>query len=89
MQVALVGWLPLAFVAFAIGLDQRSLAHRIQDDPLSVTLAEVRASDHRADVLNRIFLGCLVVTGILFIAWFRRAYRNLDGLHAPRRFGPG
>jgi hypothetical protein len=84
-----VCWLPLTVVGMVIGLDQRSLVHRVQHEPLSVSLADLRASDHRVDTVNGIFLWCFVVTGIVFIAWFRRAYRNLDGLGASRRFGAG
>jgi hypothetical protein len=88
-QVALVCWLPLAVVGIVVGLDQRSLVQRIQHQPFSLSVADLRASDHRVDVVNGILFWCLLATGIVFIAWFRRAYRNLDGLGASRRFGAG
>ena len=88
-QIMLCCWVPLSVMAVALNLDQRSLVHRIQQNPTSVSYAEVQASDHRIDVGNGILLGFLAVTAIVFIAWLHRAYRNLDGLDAPRRFGTG
>src|SRR5262249_6597172 len=57
--------------------------------PYGVTLSELMADAHRVETLNDIRLVATVVTGIAFIVWFRRAYANLDGLGATRRYGIG
>jgi hypothetical protein len=55
----------------------------------SFTLAEANASDHRQAVIGGVQIGVLLVTAIIFIWWFHRAYRNLDALGGERRFGTG
>lgn len=42
------------------------------------TEEEVVSNDQRHTMIAYIYLGILVITAIVFIFWFRRAYRNLD-----------
>lgn len=88
-EILLAGWVALAGLAVVFSLMQRSLLHRVIDDPTQVRYSELVADRERVDALNAVFLGMLVVTGIAFIVWFRRAYRNLDALDSPRRHGIG
>ena len=89
VQVLLATWLVLGPVAFVYGLAQRSLLHRIQTNPATVTIGELSADQHRVNVINGVYVALLVATGIAFVAWFWRAYRNLDALDLPRRYGAG
>jgi hypothetical protein len=54
-----------------------------------VTLAEVNASDELNAFIGFAQFGLLVLTAILFIRWFRRAYRNVEPLGGERRFKTG
>lgn len=86
----LVGcWIVFGVVAIANGFAHESVLHRIAQDPERITFAEVGIDQHRADAINGISLGLLVLTGIAFVVWFQRAYRNLDALGIRRRYGTG
>ena len=39
--------------------------------------------------MNAIFAVLVIATGVAFLVWFSRAYRNLDALDLPRRYGTG
>ena len=55
-----------------------------------VSLSEVSTADSRQASLALLQLLVFLVTAIVFIVWFRRAYRNLGPLGAPwLRFKPG
>jgi hypothetical protein len=88
-QVTLAAWVPLAGLAVVFSLMQRSLAQRVIDDPTQVRYSEVVADKDRVDTVNGLFIALIIITGVAFIVWFRRAYRNLDALDAPRRYGIG
>jgi hypothetical protein len=88
-QVMLAVWVPFGAVAVAFGFAQRSLLHRIMDDPSQVRYSELVTDQNRVDAINAVYLGLLAVTAIAFVVWFHRAYRNLDALDSPRRFGTG
>ncbi len=56
----------------------------------NVTLDQANAADHRVNTLAWVDIGLYVVTGILFIVWFRDAYRNVGRLGVSGlRWGPG
>ena len=42
-----------------------------------------------ASSTNGIFVVLLIATGVAFLVWFSRAYRNLDAFDLPRRYGTG
>ena len=89
VQVLLMCWVVIGIVAIAFSFMQRSLLERLRDHPAGVTLGDLTADSHRIDAINGVALGFLVATGLAFIVWFWRAYRNLDGLRATRRYGSG
>ncbi|HEV2591189.1 MAG TPA: DUF4328 domain-containing protein, partial [Gaiellaceae bacterium] len=45
----------------------------------------VLASLHRDVIIGTAQLGLFPITGLVFVLWLRRAYRNLDSLGLPRR----
>ena len=75
-------------VAIAFDRDRYSLLARIESGAY-VTASEVNASDHRLAVIELVKISLYVVTAVVFIWWFRRAYSNIDGLGGRRRFGLG
>jgi Domain of unknown function (DUF4328) len=89
VQLALASCVVLGVVAIVFGFVQRSLLHRVVSNPAGVTFAELLADQHRADAINGLFLAAQVTTGVAFLVWFWRAYRNLDALDLPRRYGTG
>ncbi|MEY2512712.1 MAG: hypothetical protein QOJ89_70 [bacterium] len=62
-------------------LDMRSLIDRIAAGQ-PVGLAEVQTADDRTTLVAMLSLGALVATGIAFVAWFFRAYVNIERLGA-------
>ena len=76
-------------VAIVFGLMQRTLIHRVASNPAGVRLAELVADQDRANAMNAVFAVLVVATGVAFLVWFSRAYRNLDALDLPRRYGTG
>jgi Domain of unknown function (DUF4328) len=58
-------------------LELRMLSH-----PLSITFEEGTANDDRQRSIAIIQIIFLLVTAIIFLTWFRRAYRNLPALGA-------
>ncbi|MET0627661.1 MAG: DUF4328 domain-containing protein [Acidimicrobiia bacterium] len=89
VQALLVAWIPFGIAAFAANLSQRSLLHRIVEDPVGVRWSEVLADRDRVDLLNQVFLGLLALTAIAFIAWFAVAYSNLDAFGVDRGYSTG
>jgi len=89
VEVLLALWLPLCVVTIVFGFEQRALFERFDRDPLSVSYADVLTDHHRADAVNAVFISLLVVTGVAFLVWFWRAYRNLDALGLPTRYSTG
>jgi hypothetical protein len=74
--------LSVYFVVTAIGLVsdwlELELANRLVEDQAAVTPAEMEASDARQGLIGILQVLIYVATGIMFIIWFRRAYRNLE-----------
>jgi F0F1-type ATP synthase assembly protein I len=75
-------------VAVVLDWDRYDLLGRIESGG-AFTLNEANASDHRQAVMGVIQIGLVVVTAIVFIRWFRRAYENVEALGGERRFGAG
>ena len=81
--------LALDLIAVASGLSERSLLDRAQRGGV-VTFDEAESNDNRQMVIGLGQAAVFVVTVIVFIVWFRRAYRNLPALGARRlKFKPG
>ena len=80
--------LVIASVAIAFRLSERSLLHRIVDH-LGVSRSDAIASDDRIHAIGVLVVVGLVVTAVVFIAWFRRAYKNTAAFSAPRRYSAG
>jgi hypothetical protein len=71
------------FVVSAIGLVsdwlELELANRlVEDQAVAVTPAELDASDARQGLIGVLQVLIYLATGVMFILWFRRAYRNLE-----------
>lgn len=82
--------LALTVVALLSGWAELSLLSRIVEDPSSVGAAEADASDQRQALIALLQLLLYLGTGIAFLVWFRRAYRNLPALGAEAlRFSSG
>jgi uncharacterized protein DUF4328/uncharacterized protein DUF2510 len=69
------------FVVTAIGVVsdwmELELINRVTEDQAAVSQAELDASDARQGLIGILQLLIYLVTGVMFIIWFRRAYRNL------------
>jgi hypothetical protein len=89
VQVLLGVWLAFCVVTIVFGFEQRALLNRFHHNPLSVSYAELLTDQHRADAVNVAFVALLAATGVAFIVWFWRAYRNLEALGLPTRYTPG
>ena len=82
VQVLLGLWVVLASVAAAASFVEWRLLSRFLDDPLSVTIAQIEASDDRQFALGMAWIAAVVVTGIGFMAWTWRIYANVRTLGA-------
>ena len=69
----------LDFVATVLDVQMLGLLERVRDGA-GVTLEEAEAHDSRRLALLDLQTLALVVAGISFIVWLRRAYRNLGAL---------
>jgi len=75
-------------VAVIFDWNRYELLGRIESGA-GVSLSEANASDHRQAVMGLVQVALFLVTAVLFIRWFRRAYLNVDALGGERRFGAG
>jgi hypothetical protein len=75
-------------VAVVLDWDRYDLLGRIESGG-AFSLNEASASDDRQAVMGVIQVALILVTAIVFIRWFRRAYKNVDALGGERRFGTG
>jgi len=82
--VALVAAVIVDAVAVVSDLAELSLLARVEAGDASD--AEVAANDLRQGLIGLLQLVLLVVTAVLFIRWFHRAYSNLDALGRERRW---
>lgn len=84
----LVGMLWLGMLIDVVGL--ASAAMQLQMLTSSYTDAEAEANDTRQMMVGLVQLALYIVTGITFLTWTHRAYRNSQGFAAnPLRFSPG
>lgn len=86
-----VGFL-VAAVAFDViavlsGFQQFLFVERVADG--AVTTEEIRDNDARQALVGLLQVGLLIVAGVAFLRWFRRAYSNVPGLLSPRTHGEG
>jgi hypothetical protein len=66
----------LSIISILSGWAERDLIARIADNAASVTATEVSASDRRQVVLGSLQVLLSAGTGIAFLVWFHRAYRD-------------
>lgn len=85
LQALFAFWIVFAGVLVVFAANDRSLILRAS----RVTDAEWAAAVDRAAAVNQLWAGAFVVTGIVFIVWFHRAYDNLEALGARMRHTPG
>jgi uncharacterized protein DUF4328 len=84
-------WTQLALLATAV-LDIVAVLADISEYRLLGTDfsdAEANATDDRQAAIGGAQFALLIVTAVLFIRWFKRAYENVDALGRIRRFGTG
>jgi hypothetical protein len=86
--VALAATAVLDVVAVAADWDRYQLLGKIASGK-PVTLSEANASDDLNAVIGFVQFGLFVLTAIVFIRWFRRAYRNVEPLGGNPRFNEG
>lgn len=83
-------WVVLAAVAAAASLVEYRLASRLLDDPLSVSVSQVEASDDRQAAIYILWIAALIVTAIGYVAWMYRLHRNVRPLgSSPPRHSAG
>ena len=68
---------------------ERSLLNRAARNVFSVSRADVLASDHRIDTFTVVHIVLLVVTAVVFIIWFHRAYQQVRALGGEMRYSDG
>jgi Domain of unknown function (DUF4328)/Protein of unknown function (DUF2510) len=76
VAVLLVVFAALTIISIPSGWAERNLVARIADNPAFVIGAEVKASDQRQVLLGNAQLLLYLGTGIAFLVWFHRAYRD-------------
>ncbi len=95
--VVTLGWIVVSsLVVFAVCDAHQALRMQAQLDYLEGVAetggyveAEALEVDDAARLATLVTLGALFVTGLLFIIWFHRSYRNLGALGARRARGTG
>jgi hypothetical protein len=86
---AFVLTIALDVVALVSDISYYSLVQRASSGSV-LSLAEVQSADDRQATIGDVQLALLVVTAIVFIVWFFRAYKNLDPLGmSGQRWGNG
>lgn len=89
LAVLLGGLVVLQLIAIWSDLDVLSFLHRARDGEI-VTLGEANAIDDRQALLGGVDGVLVLVTAIIWIIWFRAAYRNLQTFGVRfLRFKPG
>ena len=88
MLLALTALLSIAS-AF-VSLDRASVASDVLNNPRSVTLSDLQSADDRVHTMALLAVASYVVTGIVFVVWFQRCYKNANALGASHlRFSSG
>jgi hypothetical protein len=81
--VVLLALCALLSVASAfVSLDRASLVTDFLDNPRSVSLNELQDADDRVQATQLLGLAGYLVTGIVWIIWFQRSYKNAARLGA-------
>jgi hypothetical protein len=89
LQWIFAAWAVFAVVGIAFRAIERSLLSRAANNRFSVSRAEALASDHRVDTFAYVAIAVVVVTAIVFIVWFHRAYRKTRALGGEMRYSDG
>jgi hypothetical protein len=90
LQLMFAAWMVLDGVVAAAFFAEWRLAGNLVSHPFAVTYQQAVAADDRALRLGIVEIAAYVVTGLLFIVWLRRSYRNLTAFNsAPTRFTDG
>ena len=80
----------LAIASAFVSLDRATVASDFLDDPASVSLSEVQDADDRVQLTGVLAVASYIVTGIVFVIWFQRCYKNSQALGASHlRFSSG
>jgi hypothetical protein len=75
--------------AFA-SVDRASLASDFLGNPNSVSISEMKSADDRVQAFALLGVASYVVTGIVFVVWFQRCYKNSQALGTSNlRFSAG
>ncbi|MDQ3033053.1 MAG: DUF4328 domain-containing protein [Myxococcota bacterium] len=76
-----------SLVAIPSAMMQMDVLDRI--DQGTIGQDEIEANDARESALGLVTMGLYFVTAIVFVAWFHRAYKNLDHFGHQREHGTG
>jgi len=77
LKVLLYIWIGLAVVTILNTVQERMLLQDVQDNPFSVSISDLEASDDRTAALAVLALLMLLGTGVVFLVWMNKAYKNL------------
>jgi len=90
LQLMFLAWMGLGGLLAAARIVEWRFVDRLVSNPFAVSYEQAVAADDRAFRLGLVVTAGYVVTGILFIIWLRRSYRNLLAFGAPStRFRDG
>jgi hypothetical protein len=80
----------LSIVSVFVYLDRASLISDLLGDAGSVSPSDVQSADDRVRTFALLGLASYVVTGIVFVVWFQRCYKNAQALGVSNlRFSSG
>lgn len=83
-------WMPLAIYMVTLALKERNLIHKYGLNPDDHPFAERQWLNDKLGMANALFAVMLLVTGIMFLLWFARAYGNLPTIsRGPTARGTG
>jgi hypothetical protein len=86
--IALVAVIVSDIVAIGSDLLEIRLMGQLVDGD-DIALSRLDSNDLRQGIVAAVVFAVFVVSAILFIRWFRRAYANLPALRSDARFKPG
>ena len=89
LQWIFASWVVFAGVGIVFRVIERLLLNRAARNVFSVSRADVLASDHRIDTFTVVQIAALVVTAVVFIIWFHRAYQQVRALGGEMRYSDG
>jgi hypothetical protein len=88
-QIALVACMIVLGVVVGLLLAQRGLLTRLRDDAAATRFSDVLESDDQVRVMNGIWAGLFVVTGIIWLVWWAKAHRAASDGRGDLRYGRG